>query len=193
MKIMIFRTFAHTRIWEGIEPHCYYKNLSFNIINTWEPNIININLNEAVYGLGIYTSRYFTFENRYGKKAYNNTIEETQPSLLRLQPAPSNPDNCMEFQNGELKCYFELISKYDEIDKTKMAEIDEELVRLKKRIVGDRAQRGKYDSLYFSLEYSDVKNILGNHGLSIPFQDSRDSSNSQDSIAGTSNDDDFEW
>ena len=34
MKIMIFRTFAHTRIWEGIEPHCYYKNLSFNIINT---------------------------------------------------------------------------------------------------------------------------------------------------------------
>ena len=153
---------------------------------------MNINLNEAVYGLGIYTSRYFTFVNRYGKKAFNNTIEDTQPSLLKLKPAPSNPDNFMEFQNGELKCYFELISKYDEIDNTKMAEIDEELVSLKKRIAGNKAQRGRYDSLYFSLEYSNVENILGNYGLSIPFQDSN-TGNSQDSIAETSCDDDFEW
>ena len=192
MKIMIFRTFAHTRIWEGIEPYCYYNNYSFNIIKTWESNIMNINLNEAVYGLGIYTPTYFTFVNRYGKKTYNNTIEETQPSLLKLKPAPSNQDNFMEFQNGVLKCYFELISKYDEIDNTKMAEMDEELVSLKKRIAGDSAQRGRYDSLYFSLEHSDVKNILGNYGLSIPFQDSN-AGNSQDNIAETSCDDDFEW
>ena len=32
----------------------------------------------------------------------NNTIEDTQPSLLKLKPAPFNPDNFMEFQNGEL-------------------------------------------------------------------------------------------
>ena len=36
MKIMIFRTFAHTRIWEGIETHCYYNSTSLNIIKNWE-------------------------------------------------------------------------------------------------------------------------------------------------------------
>ena len=164
---MIFRTFAHTRIWEGIEPYCYYNNISLGIIRNWEPGIMDINLNDAQYGLGIYTSTYFTFVNRYGKKAYNNTIEDTQLSLLKLQPVPTNADNFMEFQNDVLKCYFKFAKKYDEIDKNSMAEIDEALVNLKKRIVGTRAQRGRYDSLYFSLASGEVENILGNYGVSI--------------------------
>ena len=168
MKIMIFRTFAHTRIWEGIEPYCYYSGPSLSILKRWEPDIMEINLNNAQYGLGIYTSRYFTFVNRFGKKTYSNTIEETKPSLLKLQPAISNASYFMEFQNGMLKCHFNFVRKYDEIDRNAMYEIDEALVDLKKRTAGHRAKGGSYDSLYFSLDSEKVENILERHGVSIP-------------------------
>ena len=167
MKIMIFRTFAHTRIWEGTQPNCTYNGRSLDIITTWEPNIMDINLNDAIYGLGIYTSTYYTFRNRNGENAFNGTVEETHPSLLKLKPTHGNADDFMEYQNGYLKCFFELDKKLDLIDRTAMAELDEALVSFKRRNAGN-IQEDIYDSLYFSLEYDDVANILTNYDLNIP-------------------------
>ena len=159
---MIFRTFAHTKIWEGTEPNCKYNDRSLDIIKTWEPNIMDINLNDAVYGLGIYTSRYFTFRTRHGVNAFNDTVEETHPSLLRLKPTHNNTDDFMEYHNGYLKCYFEFDRNFPLIDRTAMTELDEAIVNLKRINAGGNIQEGMYDSLYFSLESNDVANILTN-------------------------------
>ena len=118
MRIMIFRTFAHTKIWEGMESYCHYSYKILDTIQRWEPNITDISLEDAQFGLGIYTSEYFTYITKSGKSAFDGTIEETHPSLLRLQPTPNNTDSFMEYQNGNLNCYFKFDRKFAVIDRT---------------------------------------------------------------------------
>ena len=59
MKIIIFRTIAHTRIWEVENSSCYYDYSTYDNIFAWEPNLTEINLDDAIYGIGIYASKYF--------------------------------------------------------------------------------------------------------------------------------------
>ena len=165
---MIFRTIAHTEIWEGKEGSCYYPDYSYNDILSWEPDILSIDLNKALFGLGIYSSRYFSFISRAGKKSFNNTIEETQPSLLKLQPNQSNSNNFMIYKNRRLKCYYSLLKKVSGFDQHKMNELDNKLLMLKKEQIGSLSSQSKYDSLYFSLDYRLVENLLSSYGCSIP-------------------------
>ena len=165
MRIMIFRTFAHTKIWEGMESYCHYSGNMLNTIHSWEPNITDISLGDVQYGLGIYESKYFKYITKNGKSAYSDSKEENHPSLLALQPTPSNPENFMEYVNGYLRCYFTLDKKLDFLDRKSMIELDKELVNLNRN--RNSHIKGGWDSLYFSLDYDDGKSILSKYGVEI--------------------------
>lgn len=168
MKIIIFRTIAHTRIWEQENSSCYYDYSTYNNIVAWEPNLKDINLDDAIYGIGLYTSKYFSYITRSGVKSYNGTIEETKPSLLKLKAYQNDSNAFIHDQSNKLKFYYSFIKKFDEFDIELMNDIDSKLVHMKKAQIGDRVYKARYDSLCFSLNYREVENLLATYGSKIP-------------------------
>ena len=168
MKILILRTIAHTEIWENDKASCYFPNYIYNDIKTWEPGLININLDQAMFAIGIYASRYFSFISKSGRPSFNNSIEETQPSLLKLQPIYQGSSDFMQEQDGMLRCHYRFVKKFSEFDQQKMHELDRQLLIIKKQQIGNTAQRTRYDSLCFSLDYRTVENLLNSLGVNIP-------------------------
>jgi hypothetical protein len=167
MKILILRTIAHNRIWEGIQPSCHYEELSYDIIKKWEPNIVEHPLNQISYGIGIYTHKYYS----YGPpKAYSETPEEHHPSLLKLEPISansiyygeenSNPDN--------IKIAFSFIKKIFEVDQMKMISIDNLLIKEKMCELNINRIHTRFPSLCFTLDEGSVKNIFNNFSVRLP-------------------------
>jgi hypothetical protein len=158
MRILILRTIAHNRIWEGIEPTCHYENQAYEIIKTWEVDIINYKLEEIKYGIGIYTKQYFNYVSPKGIKASTDTIQENQPSLLNLKSI-NDSASFIEDKLNIIRINFELNKKYEGFDKEKMFELDEKLVNLKIQELGQKPNT-QFPSLCFSLKYQDAVNIL---------------------------------
>tara|TARA_B100000029_G_C17388257_1_gene892406 strand:- start:33 stop:530 length:498 start_codon:yes stop_codon:yes gene_type:complete len=165
---MIFRTIAHTEIWEGKEGFCSYPDYSYSDISKWEPAILDNDLNNALFGLGIYSSKYYSFTSRAGRHSFNNTVEETQPSLLKLEPINHNSNHFMKIENSTLKCCYSLVKKFTNFDQNTMGELDHKLLMIKKEQIGSLSNQSRYDSLYFSLDYRLVENILKDFGSNIP-------------------------
>lgn len=167
MKILIMRTIAHNKIWEGGERTCHYENQNYEYIKIWEPNIVNHNLDQIKYGIGIYTRYYFNYNVLFsGKKVSTDTIQETQPSLLNLKSIDGNSSSFIEDKSGIIRIAFELNKKYDEFDKTKMLELDNKLISLKIKELGHKPNT-RFDSLCFSLNYQYVENIFIQFGVKI--------------------------
>jgi len=88
MRILIMRTIAHNKIWEGSERTCHYENQNYEYIKIWEPNIINHNLDQIKYGIGIYTIYYFNYgssPNRVGKNIEIWTLDFRQCACQYFQ------------------------------------------------------------------------------------------------------------
>jgi hypothetical protein len=158
MRILILRTIAHNKIWEGIEPTCHYENQAYEIIKTWEANIINYKLEEIKYGIGIYTKQYFNYVSPKGIKASTDTIQENQPSLLNLKSI-NNSASFIEDKSNIIRINFELNKKYEGFDKEKMFELDEKLVNFKIQELRQKPNT-QFPSLCFSLKYLDAVSIL---------------------------------
>ncbi len=166
MRILILRTIAHNKIWEGIEPMCHYENQAYEIIKTWEPNIINYKLKEIKYGIGIYTKQYFNYVSPKGIKASTDTIQESQPSLLNLKSIDNESTSFIEDKSKIIRISFVLNKKYEGFEKEKMFELDDKLVNLKIKELGQKPNT-QFFSLCFSLKYQDVVNILNQYKVTI--------------------------
>lgn len=166
MRILIMRTIAHNKIWEGLEPMCHYENQNYEIIKTWEPNISDLTLEEIKYGIGIYTRYYFNYVSLTGIKASTDTIQENQPSLLNLKSIESNSTCFMEDKSKIIRIAFELNKKFELFDKAKMFELDDKLINLKIKELSQRPNT-RFDSLCFSLNYGDVEKLLNQFGVNI--------------------------
>ena len=167
MRILIMRTIAHNKIWEGIEPTCHYENQNYEIIKKWEPEIINYKLDQIKYGIGIYTIYYFDYVSFWGAKASTDTFNETQPSLLNLKSIDNNSLSFIEDKSEILKIAFELNKKFNEFDKVKMFDLDNRLISLKRKELGDKLTSTRFSSLCFSLNYQDVENIFTQFGVTL--------------------------
>ncbi len=166
MRILIMRTIAHNKIWEGIERTCHYENQNYEYIKVWEPGIINHTLDQIRYGIGIYTRYYFDYVSFAGIKASTDTIQETQPSLLNLKSIYGNSSSFIEDKSGVIRIAFELNKKYDEFNKAKMFELDDKIISLKKNESGYKPNT-LFDSLCFSLNFQDVENVFRQFGVNI--------------------------
>ena len=167
MRILVLRTIAHNRIWEGNEHRCHYENKAYEIIKAWEPNIVSYTLDEIKYGVGIYTKQYFKYVSpTTGKKASTDTIQENQPSLLSLRSIDKESKSIIEDKSKIMKIYFELNKKYENFEKHKMIELDDELLNIKIKELGKKPNT-QYLSLCFSLKYQDAINILNQYGVTV--------------------------
>lgn len=167
MRILIMRTIAHNKIWEGIEPTCHYENQNYEFIKTWEPEIINYKLDQINYGIGIYSKDYFKYVSFLGVKASTDTIHETQPSLLNLKPIDDNSNSFIVDESEIIRIAFELNKKYNEFNRAKMFELDEKFISLKRKELGAKLPSTRYPSLCFSLDYRDVENIFTQFGVTL--------------------------
>ena len=161
------RTIAHNKIWEGSEPYCHYEGQNYDIIKKWEPEISNYTFDKTKIGIGIYTETYFNYTSMRGIRASTDTIQESQPSLLKLKSIDGNPSSSIEDKSGIIKIAFELTKKFDTFDKVKMFELDTMFVRSKKKELGAKLPITRFDSLCFSLDEQEVDNLLKQFGVSL--------------------------
>lgn len=164
MRILIMRTFAHRRIWEGYEPWCHYEDDSYNYIKGWEQDISDLTEWEVEYGIGIYNQIYFDRLKRYGKY---ESKEETQPSLLKLKTRFNREIKIIEDNGSMMQFIFEKIKKYEEFNKNSMLELDKKLIKLKINEIGERPPT-PFDSLCFSLDFKEVEKVfLDDYGVKL--------------------------
>lgn len=167
MRILIMRTIAHNKIWEGNERSCHYENQNYQFIKIWEPNITKFNLDQIKYGIGIYTRYYFNYISWHsGIKTSTDTVQETQPSLLNLKSIDGISSSFIEDKSDKIRITFELSKKYEAFDKTKMFELDDKLIKQKIKELGYKPKT-RFASLCFSLNYESAKSIFIQFGINI--------------------------
>jgi cell shape-determining protein MreC len=74
-------------------------------------------------------------------------------------PTPNNPATFIDGGLENIKIYFELNRQLEEFDRAGMLQLDDMLVNLKTRELGQEPNT-RFPSLCFSLEDEDVANIL---------------------------------
>jgi hypothetical protein len=161
MEILVLRTFAHPRIWEGKESTCHYEGTSLEIIRAWEPNLLNHNLAQIRFAIGIYIEQYFTYTDPSGQRAFTGTLEEQQPSLLELNPMYPGA-TAIGIDNGhELRIAFRFIEKFPNFTRQEMIRFDRSFVNAKKKAIGPNLPHipYDYDSLCFTINLKSVEMI----------------------------------
>jgi|GEM_PF-618563 len=170
-RILILRTMAHTRVWEKGISRCYFepRQLSGMILN-WEPNIMNLTVDQCNLALGVYTAKYFQ-PSRYGRIGFSGQVSETSISLLKLDGA--NDTRCSCYTNGA-KLYFSYLFEqklWADNNPNRMLSIDNALVALKiaelTQCVGYVPITSYRWPLAFSLDMASVKELLGKIGVAL--------------------------
>jgi len=173
MKVLILRTFAHTRIWESDKIQCTFEITQLeNMIYSWEPDYSNFLIDNFRFALGIYTDKYFSFNiPPLYTPAYQNTNEEQIISLLKLRPYGGTSKFTNVLDRGTIQVFYNFMFKlWNDPSKVLMSQIDNSLIQEKKlelkSIYGD-VPNTKFDPLSFSLEENSVLKILENNNIVI--------------------------
>ena len=82
MRTLILRTFAHTKIWEGIEKSCFFESAQKNQILEWEPGYMNFESQDFDRAIGIYTEKYFS--GYYDLKTASLKIADARTDYERI-------------------------------------------------------------------------------------------------------------
>lgn len=135
MRVLILRTFAHSRVWEQERNKCEFEDSQLtNMINSWEPDFKSYKVDDISFALGIYTDKYFRFIDIYGNRSFQNTIEENSISLLETR---GNIDNYFSYYDDEKQKmyvkYFFVKKLWKTNDNSLMLKIDGQLIEAKKQ------------------------------------------------------------
>ena len=167
MRTLILRTIAHSRVWEGDRPRCFYDGRSYETINTWEPDLSIYTIEEIQYGIGIYASPYYTYKSYSGVIACTGTEEENKPSLLQLNPI-DHGDNRFSKDNGSrIDINFSFIGKYLSFNRETMAALDSRLIESKYEELEQNPPDTPFPSLCFTLEQNKVEIIFEQFGVNM--------------------------
>ena len=137
-RMLILRTFAHHRVWEGQDniiydgiSTCHYKAEDRNAILFWEPNLLEYTLDDFTLAWGIYIEEYFKYKQKTGFRAFRHTPQEEHPSVLELAPIEKGLNRFAKDDDKEIKIAFRLKNKLDDINREDMIEFDKKFVALK--------------------------------------------------------------
>jgi len=134
MRVLILRTFAHSKVWDD-RNSCEYEAFQRQLIEQWDPGYQEFNRDNFVYGIGLYIHKYFTHKQLYGGKesAFKGTDEEQIPSVLRLRGDESG-SIVMERGLGSFWIEYELDRKlWKKPDRALMTKLDDALIRCKRQ------------------------------------------------------------
>lgn len=161
-RILILRTFAHTRIWEGTEPTCKYDGKALDLISSWEPGLLRYTLYDVPIALGIYTEMYFRYINRSGSPAYNGSPEEEQISILTprqiYEGSRSFGTYLARHDFMGIEIAFDFRGKFQGWTRQQMIHFDKNLVRAKREEAGTAATEPT--SLCFTLDLTRFIGLL---------------------------------
>jgi len=166
-KILILRTIAHSKVWDGNEPSCHYEDQNYDFIKSWEPNLLHYTIDEIKYGVGIYTNYYYNYKTRYGNKVHRGTIEEDQPSFLEIISNEENSRLIGVDNDSKIQIYFKLLNKYPQFSRTSMLELDNQLVKMKKNELGANLPYTRFDSLCFTLDFKGVEELFKSFNINL--------------------------
>jgi len=159
-KILILRTFSHTRIWEGGEPFCHYERHAHEIIKDWEPNLPEYTLDEIPLAMGFYTENYFTYRDFSGQMSFIGTPEEEQPSFLQLTPINIDSNSFATDNGSQINIAFRFLQKITGVTREEMIAIDKLLVKLKKIELGLDIRNTRNSSLCFTIDADTLSNYM---------------------------------
>jgi hypothetical protein len=171
-RVLILRTFAHTRVWDDRDV-CSYEGDQASQIHEWEPNYRDVKRNDIHFALGIYTEKYFTYVPRYGNKGpvYLGTDEEQIPSIIQLKSGEDQPTLVREDWSLVAFRYKVEQKLWSEPNTILMSKLDNLLVQQKVR---DIKQAGikvntidPYKPLSFTLSHEKVLGIMNELGIDL--------------------------
>ena len=170
-RILILRTMAHTRVWEKGMSRCYFEPSQLSgMILSWEPNIMNLTVDQCSLALGVYTAKYFQ-PSRYGRLGFSGQVSETSISLLKLESINGTSSPC--YMNGSKLCFSYSFNQklWDDNNSSRMLSIDNTLIGLKitelKQRLGCAPITNYRWPLAFSLDTASVADLLGKIGVSL--------------------------
>ena len=166
-RILILRTFKHSRVWEGTDhiiydnvSICHYEKIARDIILTWEPNISNYTLDDFTHAWGLYNDKYFSGENgKNSDYAFLGTEGEEHPSLLQLMPIKRGSNTFLEDDGKQIKIAFTLINKMNDIHRNHMLQFDRTFINLKRNELNEIQKKTDFPSLCFSIPSDNLYNI----------------------------------
>ena len=166
-KILILRTIAHSKVWDGIEPSCHYEGQNYDFIKSWELNLLHYTIDEVKFGIGIYTNYYYNYKTLFGNKVHRGTIEEDQPSLLEIISNEEESRLIGVDNDSQIQIYFKLLKKYSQFSRTSMLELDTKLVNMKKNELGANLPYTRFDSLCFTLDFNRVEELFESFSINL--------------------------
>ena len=172
MKTLILRTFAHTKIWEGIEPMCHFEHAQKRQILEWEPDYLKLRKEDIDRAIGIYTEKYFSgyYTAHSGSViiADSGSDNEKIISELRVVDKINSPLPFLDNQN-RICLNMELINKiWSNLNKDLMLRIDEKLINAKMEELknrGETVRSSPFKPLSFCLDSETVNFILNNTNI----------------------------
>jgi hypothetical protein len=171
VRVLILRTFAHTRVWDDRD-YCTYEFAQANKIYQWEPNYGKLKSNQIEFAIGIYMPQYFTYSGTYGKPrpVFAGTVEEQIPSLIQLSGRSKKPFVRKDEGDDAILIKYEVVKKFwSEPDRNKMRELN--LLLLQKKIQEVRKAgielntNDRFKPLSFTLEYESVISAFEELGI----------------------------
>jgi len=158
MKILILRTFAHSRVWEKERNHCEFEESQLTyMINAWEPNYSDFKITDFRCALGIYTDKFFYYPSN---RVIPITKEEQIISLLKLN-SYRNTSNFTNINNDTLQVYYKFKGKlWNDPNIKLMNDIDEDLIIAKKNELEIKFGNVPYTKFKYPLSFSLDEDIV---------------------------------
>jgi hypothetical protein len=161
-RVLILRTFAHTRVWDD-RNQCTYEFGQASKIYQWEPNYGNLKSNQIEFAVGIYMPQYFTYSGTYGKPrpVFAGTVEEQIPSLIQLNGRSNKPFVRKDEGDDAILIKYEVVKKlWSEPDRKVMRKLNWLLLEKKIQEVNKAGievdTNERYKPLSFTLKHDHV-------------------------------------
>mgnify|MGYP003967397851 FL=1 len=171
VRVLILRTFAHTRVWDDRD-RCEYEFGQAAKINAWEPGYRSITANQIDFAIGIYMPQYFTYSGVYGKPrpVFAGTVEEQIPSLIQLKGRSKKSFVRKDAGDNAILIKFEVVKKlWSEPDRSRMRKLNWLLLQRKVQEVKQAGiqvnTNDPFKPLSFTLGYDQVVSAFGEIGI----------------------------
>ena len=169
-RVLILRTFAHTKVWDDRDV-CSYEGDQAAKIHDWEPTFREVERTDIDFALGVYTEKYFTYIPRYGNTGpvYAGTEEEEIPSIIQITSGDDQPTLVRDGWSIVAFKYKVVQKLWSRSNRALMNRLDnlliEQMVRQVKQAGIDVNTNDPYRPLSFTLDRKKVLEIMKELGI----------------------------